>query len=466
MSDTRHLHNLLHAFEVTHLGEGDVTAGANTLAAMSICLANVHRSGSGLVTRDGQTIAVGTSMLVSGSHSSSLICEKVISGLAARQNNLTSRFCQRRTRATGKENDNTGLPQTVSSDFAADWVETVMQQLCEPGAISDQQATECWGAILQVPARADITYLRDHPVVFATGTKTAEMTAQLERCHLGRPCIHVGIDSAADFARFEHLCPAIMDGRMTVGPMLDHMRGTALVTDPNEILGEVVRSGLPAARWTSRLLWLVDGNAGPGLEDIDDDESPVRLGGIERRYETAMSLAWGRRISDRVTGPLTLDCEFGEAQTRWIHFLRRMEPAFPGITGTARSLFATLWFGLLQMIAAADHPKGFTMPVEQVEAFARHLIHRMTNARAIMAELAENARRQRLEMSIINKLAGGPLLLRELSRKFYRLPSVMCHELLLDLEASGKVVQIGNKWQLARSGLLTVAKDRELVLEA
>jgi len=217
--DARHLHDLLNNFGAERLGEGDVIAGANLLAAFAIAIADVQRPGSGLVTRDGRSIAVGTSLLVSGSYSASLISEKVISGLAMRQNNLTSRFCQRRTRETGKENDSPGVPQAASSDFAADWAETVMHQLAQLGAISDQQANECWGAILRISQRTDLSYLRDHPVVFATGGKVAELSGQLDRCHLGRPVVHVGLDSVAYFARFEHLCPIVMDGRMIVGPL-------------------------------------------------------------------------------------------------------------------------------------------------------------------------------------------------------------------------------------------------------
>ena len=73
---------------------------------------------------------------------------------------------------------------------------------------------------------------------------------------------------------------------------------------------------------------------------------------------------------------------------------------------------------------------------------------------------------QLLELSIINKLADGPQCLRDLTRRFYRLPSAECHELLLDMEASGRVAHSKGRWQLARSGLLTVARDRDLVLEA
>ena len=465
--DTHHLQNLLRNFDAEALGEGDVTAGANVLAAMAISLANIQRPGSGLVTRDGQGIAVGTSMLASGSHSSSLISEKIISGLAMRQNNLTSRFCQRRTRETGKGSDNASVPHAASSDLAANWAETVMQQLCRPGAISDQQANECWGAILQIPPQTDLSYLRDHPVVFATGTKPAELVGQLERCHLGRPLIHVGLDSSADFARFEHLCPAVMDGRMTVGTLAETIRGTVTVTDPNEVLGEAVRSAQSSARWATRMLWLVDGNAGPDFGGGDEDESSVPMGGIERRFEIAMGLAWGRRISDRVSDPLVLEHEFSESQARWIRFLKRTEPAFLGITGTARNLFVTLLFGLQQMVDAARIPVGFRMPVEQVEAFARFLIHRMVNFRGALLHADQNYRRGLLERAIFHKLEDGPQCARMLCRRFHRLPIQQCNEVLLELEIAGRVTQSAGVWRIAPAHAeLASPRAEHLVLEA
>lgn len=58
---TPHLENLLTRFGVENLGEGDTVAGANLLAAMACSVANIQRPGSGFMTGDGETIAVGTS---------------------------------------------------------------------------------------------------------------------------------------------------------------------------------------------------------------------------------------------------------------------------------------------------------------------------------------------------------------------------------------------------------------------
>ncbi len=462
--DSRHLNNLLKNFEAERLGEGDAVVGANVLAAMGVSLANIQRPGSGLTTWLGDTMAVGSSILVSGSYSTSLISEKILSGLAMRQNNLTARFGQG-SRVSDPELGRFKSTHPASGDFAGNLAETIMDQLGMPGAITDQQAIECWGSILKIPVQTNLSYLRGHPMVFITGTKTAELTGQLERCHLRRPLIHIGIDGIGDFARLDSLCPAVMEGRLVVGPMAENIRGTVFATDPNSVLGEAVRSGLPSVRWADRLLWLVDRETGPVLCEEQADESRVPLGGIERRYEGAMALAWGRRISDRDSGPFMQRHEFTEGQARWMDFLKRLERDFSGIGGSARSLFVSLQFGLQQMIDSATAPSGFRFCTEQVEAFAKFLVERMVNARFSMLATAEVTRRQQLERSIMNKLSGGPHSIRELTRRFTRLTSATCEEMLLDMEARGQVFQVGGLWEIRRTGLLAAAKDRQPVLD-
>lgn len=202
--DIRHFNNLLKNFEAERLGEGDAVVGANVLAAMAVSLANIQRPGSGLTTWLGDTMAVGSSILVSGSYSTSLISEKILSGLAMRQNNLTARFGQG-SRVSDPELGRFKSTHPASGDFAGNLAETIMDQLGMPGAITDQQAIECWGSILKIPVQTNLSYLRGHPMVFITGTKTAELTGQLERCHLRRPLIHIGIDGIGDFARLDIL---------------------------------------------------------------------------------------------------------------------------------------------------------------------------------------------------------------------------------------------------------------------
>ena len=82
--------SLLYIFDVAALGEGDLIAGANTLAAMACAIANVQRPGSRIEDEDGTGVAVGTSVLVSGGLSTSVIAEKIVSGLGSRQNNYVA----------------------------------------------------------------------------------------------------------------------------------------------------------------------------------------------------------------------------------------------------------------------------------------------------------------------------------------------------------------------------------------
>lgn len=73
---TQYLHELLTTFGAARLGEGDPVAGANLLATMACSIANIQRHGSGLKAPDGETLAVGTSLMVSASLTTSLISEK------------------------------------------------------------------------------------------------------------------------------------------------------------------------------------------------------------------------------------------------------------------------------------------------------------------------------------------------------------------------------------------------------
>ncbi len=57
--ETRNLDEFLVVFDAVRLGEGDVIAGANTLAAMAVSIANLQRPGSGLVAADLARVTAG-----------------------------------------------------------------------------------------------------------------------------------------------------------------------------------------------------------------------------------------------------------------------------------------------------------------------------------------------------------------------------------------------------------------------
>ena len=158
-------------------------------------------------------------------------------------------------------------------------------------------------------------------------------------------------------------------------------------------------------------------------------------------------------------------CDFHSFQARWIAFLKTQEAAVPGITGTARNLLATLIFGLTQMVGSTRTAKGFSWSIQQIEALARFLVHRMANARSAMLHEAKSARRLGLEEKILRKLGSEPHTVRDLTRKIGRVPAAQCLELLEDMEAEGKVLRIDDRlWQLRECGPAT--STLHLTLEA
>ena len=443
-TDTPHLGNFLKLAEAERLGEGDLVAGANLLAAMAISLANIHRPGSGLEARYGETIGVGASCIISGSLSASLVGERVLTGLGEFQNNLINRL--------GRISDGTGH-RACHIGRADDWEDAIFDSLCrnQSPIVTDEEAHELWARILQTPVQREIRDFLQRPMVFTTASTPARLAGQFERSHMGRPFLHLGVDNAADLSRFGSAgCQALIEGRLTVGPNEEIIRGAVVLTDRGGALDEAVQSDLPGARWASRMLWLVDGTTGPDLGDFDEAETATPIGDIVRYYAAAMGAAWAQRIGNRTDGPVMLDVDYAETQSRWINFLKSNEKDFPGIAGALRNLYVTLLYGFHQMFNTLGVPTGFTWHHGQVEAFAMFLVHRMVNARAVMMRSAEIAKMRRVQAGILGRLVDGPQDLREISRRFRTHNSGQCLVALHDLETAGKVVRGSEGWRLAR----------------
>jgi hypothetical protein len=442
------LRHLLTIFGAEHLGEGDLVAGANLVAAKACSIANVARPGSGLQAADGTTLEVGTSLLISGPHSAALAGERILKELVRRQRNLKAHI---RLKVRGIEGESL-KPGFKASDHMEPDPRNSHDQVLDPAFHelgpwgTDLQAL--LGSAVEEPPHAAFGSLCQHHQVFMTGSKPAEVAAQLELCHEGRPFIHVGVDGPKDFTRFGQQCLAVMDGRLAVGEKLENICGNVVVTDSSQALGEVVRTGGMAAQWASRMLWLVDGGTGPEAPAPDGHKAPVALEHMEQRYNHAMTTAWAQRLNHQDIGPVMLKCEFSAPQARWAAFLKKREPECPGITGTARSLFATLLFGLQKIARAGQVQKGFKWHIGHIEALAKFLVLRMVNARAAMLHSAENARNLRLQATILRKLGDGPLDVRGLCRKTHSLRSVPCQEVLHQLEDAGQVVRIDKEWML------------------
>ena len=447
--DNRHLNELLHIFGTTRLGEGDRVAGANLLAAMATSIANISPPGSGLQAPDGETLDVGASLLVSGCLSTSLVAEKILSGLGDRQNNLNSYLRTHVRNHPDKPKAAGNFEAEARASFMDYYYNPTLEGLYAPGDFYSGGVAGPWGSLLRQPATADFEELRDRHVIFAAKGATGSLADILDHSHRGRPFLHVELDKAPYFSRVARQCLDLMDGRGSTGLNSQIVRGTVIMTDSSGFLGDAMRAEGVAGQIPSRMVWLVDGNAGPETGEPSTPTELVALDAPGRRYQAAMEHAWGSRLDHRKPGPVMLSFDFHSSQARWIAFLKTQEAAVPGITGTARNLLATLVFGLIAMVDTARGPKDFKWSISQVEALARFLVHRMVNARSAMLYSAQSARRLALEEKILRKLGSDPLTVRELTRRIGRLPAAHCLELLEDLEAAGKVRRIDDRlWQV------------------
>ena len=102
LSTSASLLRLLQVFDAESLGEGDMAAGANVLAAKCMALANSYPPGACLVSDDGSRLTVGMSFATIGGLTNSLIADKVIVSLACLQNNLLDHIAADATHSDAK----------------------------------------------------------------------------------------------------------------------------------------------------------------------------------------------------------------------------------------------------------------------------------------------------------------------------------------------------------------------------
>ena len=441
-------------FDASTLGEGDVVAGANVLTAMACSLANIHRPGSGLVTEDGERLPVGTNLLVSGPLSAGLISERVLSGLAERQNNFVAHL---RDWTRSAEIEMTKIPNMRKFDPVAILEEgssSALLSMHSEARIPVTLDPYVCDTLIRPPKKHGKRDLHNRPLVYITANKPTELTKHLEFSHLGHPLIHVGIHDAAACSRFDECCTAVMDGTLTVGTLSETVRGFVIATDPFETLANIIRaSDGKGASWLMRTLWLTDSTAGPECGEITSGKATVKLDRIQARYDAAMDKAWGERLDYTKAVPEDVQCDWPKFQAEWVGFLKSNEAELPGITGTARSLLATLVFGLTKL-ANAWKAEGFKWYIDDIAALARWLIQRMANAKATMLHTERRARLRRVAQRIALRLAEGPHSERELTRSIHRLLVGECSLALNLLVAEGVVVRSDERWQLSATGAL------------
>ncbi|MDB4544813.1 hypothetical protein N9Z83_02610 [Akkermansiaceae bacterium] len=438
----------LSAFNLTDLGEGNPNTGANILAVMACNLAAISRPGSGIYDRTEKLYPVGSSILVSDPHSSCMVSDVLMDDLAERQNNYNSHLRRKLENLVDAQKD--GSPTLSPPQHNQSLEERTIDLLQDPVALMDRERPHYLGALTRTPSRPQLNEQLEKSQLYLTGRSPEGIAGQFHRVHLGRPLVHIGIDRPADFARFGMFAAALIQGRMSSATWHDSIKGHLVATDPSSFLGDRIRKGDEHSHWLGRLLWLTH-DVNRELQNAPKLESPpVRLDNILGRYGEALDHAWGARLEFINPQPKITRYNSEFLQAKWITFLSTIEPQFPGITGVARNLLATISFGLHLIVGALPLPKDFKWFHTWIFAFAEFLVKRMANARMTMLHSAKHIRVKTISLKILAKLENEPLSKRTLHRHL-SITADECQESLDFLDEQGLAFKNDNKhWQ--RSG--------------
>ena len=450
--ESKHLEEILTLFNARELGEGDAAAGANLLAAMCCTLAAAQNPGCAVISPSEERFPgafesmfeIHTHFIASGGHSASLVQAKVIAPLGRAQNRIQEELVAMRREIEieqAKPFMGNEIKQALESATQSDIIE-LMRNQGNDGLTGEGHN---WSQVVSGERHRNIDWtLRCPTALISTTTSPSKFEAMLSRANEGRPVLHAALGRREDFSRFAHQCLAVMDGTSTIGNGPAFVMGTLMATDPLSLLAEVTGENDHSAAWTSRALWLVDGQAGPLPPELGKDLRNSSLDGIEWRFQRALKEAWNERLKVGKVKPRGMVYENASVnQNEWLEFLRKLEPDFPGISGAARNLYMTLYFGLHRILHAGIRtPDGFGWTNRHILALAKFLVRRMVNLRVASLDHGEAARQRRLAERVLAKLGDGPQSVRDLTRRFNRLGSDECYRVLELLQTGGVWVAV------------------------
>ena len=225
MNEEEQISEFLTIFDAKGLGEGDLIAGANTLVAMAVSLANIARPGSALKDKQEPDIQ-------SGNQPSDLWIPQPEPGRRPRGDRTGPATTPPEfLHAPGSGRDRGICQNARQLPALAAWPTEPTRprtRRVHAGGVANRGSTlfhdserhAALGALSEQPIRPRIEEWLKQSRFFLTGRRPEEIERQLESAHLGNPLIYLGIDEAADFDRFGDLAAAVIDGRATAGPMV------------------------------------------------------------------------------------------------------------------------------------------------------------------------------------------------------------------------------------------------------
>jgi|GEM_PF-1741595 len=451
------LAKLLTAFNAAELGEGNLDAGANLLAAMAITLGNLARPGSGIRTPSGRVIPVGSNILITGPALSRLVIDELVIPVGHCQDNLLAQLTRLLQDDAAERAKTTPRQWVLSNRHRVNRGQQALFQIMtsDPDTPPPTQSfEEMWETAAAEPPAYRFEDLVQRPRAFIAAHTKRDLENRLPAAHLGEALVAIGLTRAADTANLGDLCLPLINGLFPGGPFGELVRGRLLVTDHGSVLREVAAAPDERNGWLSRLVWLVEGSAGPEapFSGVNGDH-PITSPNPNGMFMAATLAVYAKRFNIHGPKPQIYCIDLSETQVCWAAFLKKMEDRIPGISGTARSLLATLAFGFAALEKARNY-ECLEVPLQGIMALGQWIIGRMGNARTMMLHAGEAARRRSQIERVYGKLEQGPTEVRNIYRNLNALSADECRECLRWMEQSGISRCIGDRWELVEGARL------------
>jgi hypothetical protein len=291
---TNPLLHLLQVFSAESLGEGDLVAGANVLAAKSISLANLYPPGSCLIAPDGNRLPVGMSFASVGGLTDSLVSEKVLDPIASIQNNLGDHLAAAAAHNAAKlaampPQDRLRNRPSVPANSSA----LANLDLARNGMLLERDSS-AFRQLLAPCRDRGLGELVTTPTVFLNAVSPAGLERQLSQAHRRHPYIRAVLADGPG-ARLESMLLSVVRGTglsaKTSGPV--HIRGHLAASCTTAKLAQAIEAG--EERLLAKLLWLVDGKGSAMSSEQGAGASSAQYA-THLNYPRALQSAWAKRL--------------------------------------------------------------------------------------------------------------------------------------------------------------------------
>lgn len=446
--------NLLRAYDYHLLGDGNATAGMNTLVSMIGAICDVAGPDAKIVNEAGNEFPVGMSWLVAGTLSPALHASKVLSPLWKLQSNLSqnaelaekkrAEFQKAQRPKTVSDMTGTCRPMSpITDDMLLKAKDRLMfgNLIGDPSRHADPDLEQAASAFLQPRAFSNLPELARNPAVIHSGIDAKALSKELVQSHRRHPLVDFPVNSGAEADAIQGACLGVIDGTCISGKFPAPVRGFCTARMQQAVFEEVAKQSDPPS-WLTRMLWLTDmrlvGKAVTGPK--------LKLDQMLLRYENALNGILVARLGEKTTS-IKWDLKT-EIHHEWVAHLGKLESDFPGISGALVNLVSCLNYGLYKLMVAGARPDGFSFSLEAVLSLAKHLVARMVHQRNLLQDEELTAYRRKIAGSILTKLGSGPHTDIELVRRHNKLPIGTCREVLAGLQSAGLVRRVGDRWEL------------------